>query len=829
MKNNRTKKNNRKRLALLGLLLVITVGYALLSTNLNFTGLLGFQGKNWNIYWANKRISSDSVAGTVSILEPNKTSLTFSTSFDALEQCFEFTVDAVNNSDFNAEIDSIQSKFYRTIDGERQEINLPNYVRYEFTYLSGAAVKKNDLLVKNSTRTYRIKMYIIDEVNSVNDLPSEEFNIESDIGITYKKTDRIAVSLKTGKEVNNIIINLAYRARDIQNGIGEYECNDKICNVGGDCSGGDDCNDIGMIPYRYFKKATQEQYDAVKDSLDEFNVISLSTRTPVDDYFIVATGLAAMNEDEEDAVDPVYAWVDSDESTVYYYSDGIITLNPDSSGMFWGFSWAREIDLSGFDTSAVEDMSNMFRGCVSLTSLDLSGIDTARVKNMRGAFAFGGFPNDQINFDTSPQIESLDVSSLNLSSLEDASYMFANSGLSSIDLSNWNTPKLKNTSYMFYESHYYNMDITIGQNFDTSKVTNMSHMFDGLYTDLGDISGLYNIDTSNVVDISYMFSRNTIPEDFDIEELDTSKVENISGLFADCSGGGDIDFSKINISNVTNMSYFFSGLDISGTNFDNLDTSKVTDMSYMFSGAYDSEDTNVHLNTSNVVNMRGMFSSCSSIGSFDFDNFDTSKVTDMSYMFSKVYSFNNLDLSKLNTSNVTNMSYMFYDSHYERNLDLNKLDISNVENISGILAKNSYVTTIDISDWVVNNVVDMSMMFYDCSNLTTIIKGNWNTYNVRSMQSMFEDCGKIVTIDISSFDTTNLIDTQRMFLGCRELKTIYVGDGWTNSSISSSILMFHVCSKLVGGNGTTFNSNKIDKEYARIDTASTPGYFTRKS
>lgn len=38
--------------------------------------------------------------------------------------------------------------------------------------------------------------------------------------------------------------------------------------------------------------------------------------------------------------------------------------------------------------------------------------------------------------------------------------------------------------------------------------------------------------------------------------------------------------------------------------------------------------------------------------------------------------------------------------------------------------------------------------------------------------------------------------------------------------------MFYNCTKLVGGNGTTYNNNITDKTYAVIDTATTPGYLT---
>ena len=41
--------------------------------------------------------------------------------------------------------------------------------------------------------------------------------------------------------------------------------------------------------------------------------------------------------------------------------------------------------------------------------------------------------------------------------------------------------------------------------------------------------------------------------------------------------------------------------------------------------------------------------------------------------------------------------------------------------------------------------------------------------------------------------------------------------------------MFYNCSKLVGGNGTVYDSSNTDATYARIDTAENPGYLTKKN
>ena len=68
-----------------------------------------------------------------------------------------------------------------------------------------------------------------------------------------------------------------------------------------------------------------------------------------------------------------------------------------------------------------------------------------------------------------------------------------------------------------------------------------------------------------------------------------------------------------------------------------------------------------------------------------------------------------------------------------------------------------------------------------------------------------------------------------MFYNCTNLATIYVGEGWNTVSVTSSNSMFDGCTNLVGGMGTGYDANHIDKEYACIDRGSSsdqPGYFT---
>ena len=82
---------------------------------------------------------------------------------------------------------------------------------------------------------------------------------------------------------------------------------------------------------------------------------------------------------------------------------------------------------------------------------------------------------------------------------------------------------------------------------------------------------------------------------------------------------------------------------------------------------------------------------------------------------------------------------------------------------------------------------------------------------------------------LENLDTSNVTNMSYMFYDLENLTTIYASNNFTTSAVTNSDRMFSRSSKLVGGNGTKYNSSYEDKTYARIDTSSTPGYFTLKN
>ena len=280
--------------------------------------------------------------------------------------------------------------------------------------------------------------------------------------------------------------------------------------------------------------------------------------------------------------------------------------------------------------------------------------------------------------------------------------------------------------------------------------------------------------------------------------INNKPVVSMSSMFQ-YSEATTLDLSSFDTSNVTNMTWMFNKSKATKLDLSPLDTSNVTNMDFML---YQSRATNIDLsgfNTSNVTSMVMMLGETSALD-LDLRGFDTSKVTNMSSLF-YLTSTKNLDLSNLDTSNVIDTSFMFY---------------------------GSAPTTLDLSSFNTSNVTNMRSMFN--GSFVTNIKGinNFDTSKVNNMSCMFCSNRFIETIDISSFDTSSVTNTSSMFNSCINLKTIYASDKFSTDKITTSTNMFSESTKLVGGNGTKYNSSYLDKTYARMDTASTPGYFTAK-
>ena len=194
-------------------------------------------------------------------------------------------------------------------------------------------------------------------------------------------------------------------------------------------------------------------------------------------------------------------------------------------------------------------------------------------------------------------------------------------------------------------------------------------------------------------------------------------------------------------------------------------------------------------------------------------------------------SLTTVDLSNFDFSGATDLS-SFLGSWQTWQLNLTTVippsnpDFSCLENAEGMF-NNIGVTHLDLSGWNLSNATDLSRMIYHCPNLVTIDLTGTIPPASANFNGMIADNDSLTTI------YSDILDD---WAGC-----VNTGKGgifaYDTNNDNTSILpvdMFlnmgvdgYMCNMdLVGGAGTQFTIEHFGADYAHVDSASNPGYFT---
>ncbi len=323
----------------------------------------------------------------------------------------------------------------------------------------------------------------------------------------------------------------------------------KFNNNGGD-------SDIDMD---YFKILFQSIYDA-----EDVIAFGRSANPPQGVDYI---GLGDVLIWYENSYDPVtnptgvvkkICWYSKNENTLKFKPQNDPTY-ASMAGFFQDHDKFEYIDLTGFDTSNINNMSHMFDGCIKLKTVNLTGIDTSAVTDMSYMFYKAGYfyiPMQHKNGTLLDKIPNTD-----------------NQYLGITGLNGFNTGEVTNMEYMFSLCSAQTLNVS---SFNASKVTNFSHMFAGKsereYADfwptkftsldvanwnVGGNANVNTIDMSNMFDISYnltslSFVGATTSWNF-------SKVTTMYEMFNRCESATHIYFPEwTNLANVTTLKGVFN-------------------------------------------------------------------------------------------------------------------------------------------------------------------------------------------------------------------------------------------------------------------------------
>ena len=183
------KKNKRKLnyMILIIMILVISIGYAILSSNLNIVGSSQISAPTWDIHFENVSVKSGSVSASTPTIDTNKTTVNYSVTFTIPGEYYEFTVDAVNAGTIDGMVSVVSNKLNGT-----EIITLPNYLEYKVSYEDGIDIAPNHLLSANSSEKYKVHVGYKKDIN-ISDIPATPQTLNFSFSVTYVQSDSNAV------------------------------------------------------------------------------------------------------------------------------------------------------------------------------------------------------------------------------------------------------------------------------------------------------------------------------------------------------------------------------------------------------------------------------------------------------------------------------------------------------------------------------------------------------------------------------------------------------------------------------------------------------------
>lgn len=242
-------------------------------------------------------------------------------------------------------------------------------------------------------------------------------------------------------------------------------------------------------------------------------------------------------------------------------------FNPASYRMFEGLSSLTKIDLTGLDASTATNLSRLFYGDTALTSTNIAALDTSNVTDMSHMFRNTGFTelnlegletgnvtNMTYMFAGTTNLNSINLSPLNTARVENMSYLLSGSGVSSVNLTSLDTSNLTNMADMFNGTT--NLETVDLSPLNVQKVTTMAGLFEK--------SGISSINlaplaTESVTNLSRMFNQAPNLTTLDVSPLITKNVTDMSDMFLGVKLG-EIDVSTFDTSKVENFARIFGSM-----------------------------------------------------------------------------------------------------------------------------------------------------------------------------------------------------------------------------------------------------------------------------
>jgi hypothetical protein len=182
----RLRKRDKILTLLFALIVMLGVGYAYLTTNLNINGTANVNKATWDVHFENIRVDSGSITPTnAATIGVDGISITYGVTLSVPGDYYRFLVDVKNAGTIDAMIGSVTSRINGVV-----VTNLPAYLEYYVTYEDGVAIQDNHLLAAGAKETYEVHIGYKKDI-SPSELPTSDQPVTVNMSIDYtqKTTD----------------------------------------------------------------------------------------------------------------------------------------------------------------------------------------------------------------------------------------------------------------------------------------------------------------------------------------------------------------------------------------------------------------------------------------------------------------------------------------------------------------------------------------------------------------------------------------------------------------------------------------------------------------
>ena len=189
------RRNNNTLLIAFLLILLMGIGYAILSSTLNINGITNISATSWDVHFENVAATSESnTTPTVAPSAPatsKVTTLTYEVTLNNPGDIYEFTVDVTNDGTIDAMIDSVDSKI-KIGSGSWQTVSnstIPDYLLYDVIYSNGMPIKQANSLKAGESKELLVHAEYKKDVTEEQLAEASNKTISFKVTINYKQAD----------------------------------------------------------------------------------------------------------------------------------------------------------------------------------------------------------------------------------------------------------------------------------------------------------------------------------------------------------------------------------------------------------------------------------------------------------------------------------------------------------------------------------------------------------------------------------------------------------------------------------------------------------------